>query len=142
MTIILFEQCFTHKRDFLKAETLDALKKQITSIIKKLKDKYVCVHACVQVLIQVLWYHNYRHFKGKELANFERDCHNYFMEVVSTLCFGGQSAPEPALIKSLIEIVLTEDSDLLSSDSRTSRSRSDKVSVVKSSLLQLLLEHK
>ena len=60
------------------------------------------------------------------------------MEVVSTLCFGGQSAPEPELIKSLIAIVLTEDSDLLS----TTRSKSNKVSVVKSSLLQLLLEHK
>ena len=64
------------------------------------------------------------------------------MEVVSTFCFGGQSPPEPALIKNLMEIVLTEDSDLLSPITETTRSKGDKVSVTKSSLLQLLLEHK
>ena len=65
------------------------------------------------------------------------------MEVVSTLCFGGQSAPEPALIKSLMELVFTEDKDLVSPLTEASTShKSDKINVVKSSLLQLLLEHK
>ncbi len=64
------------------------------------------------------------------------------MEVVSTLCFGGQSAPEPALIKSLMEMVFTEDSDLVSPITEMGGSKSDKVSVVQSSMLQLLLEHK
>lgn len=86
-----------------------------------------------------------RYFKSKELVNFKRDCHNYFIEVVSTLCFGGQSAPEPALIKSLMEVVFTEDSDLVTPliETKTEkRLKSEKVSVVRSSLLQLLLEHK
>lgn len=83
-----------------------------------------------------------RYLKDRELANFQQDCHNFFMEVVSTLCFGGHSAPEPALIKSLMELVFTEDSDLVSPITEAGGSKSDNVSVVKSSMLQLLLEHK
>ena len=63
------------------------------------------------------------------------------MEVVSTFCFGGQTTPEPELIKSLMKM-LTEENDLLSPITEIGRSKGDKVSVVKSSLLQLLMEHK
>lgn len=55
--------------------------------------------------------------------------------MVATLSFGGLRAPEPALIEMLMNVVFTKDKDLVSP-------KSDKVSVVRSSLLQLLLEHK
>lgn len=67
------------------------------------------------------------------------------MEVVSTLCFGGQSAPEPDLIKMLMEIVFSfdEQSEVLSTQDLTPLDvKKDAVPVVRSSLLQLLLEHK
>lgn len=72
---------------------------------------------------------------SKDLKQLKKYCHSYFIEVVSTLCFGGDKAPEPALIKMLMDIVYTEDKDLVTG-------KVDKVSVVRSSLLQLLLEHK
>lgn len=87
----------------------------------------------------------YRYLKSKELIGLKRDCHSYYIEVVSTLCFGGESAPEPKLIKSLMEVVFTKDSDLVSPliDIQTGKQlKNDKISVVRSSLLQLLLEHK
>lgn len=77
--------------------------------------------------------------KSKEMKSFKKFCHNYFIEVVSTLCFGGQSAPEPALIKMLMEVVFTKDKDMVSP---MPGGKIDEVSVVRSSLLQLLLEHK
>lgn len=79
--------------------------------------------------------------KGKDLADFEQDCHNYFMEVISALCFGGDCAPEPALMKDLVKLVFTEDSDFISPITEAGGSKSNKVSVVQSSMLQLLLEH-
>lgn len=64
---------------------------------------------------------------------------------MSSLCFGGQSAPEPALIENLMELVFTKDMELVSPiiETRSEKSlKRGKVSVIKSSLLQLLLEHK
>lgn len=83
-----------------------------------------------------------RHLKNKELLNLKRDCHSYYIEVVSTLCFGGQQAPEPDLIKSLMEVVFTKDRDLVSPLMDTRTEKGDEISIVRSSLLQLLLEHK
>ena len=64
------------------------------------------------------------------------------MEVVSTLCFGGQRIPEPGLIKMLMQIVFTEtpNSELTTQD--LTDGKMGEVPVVRSSLLQLLLEHK
>jgi len=60
------------------------------------------------------------------------------MEVVSTLCFGSHTTPEPALIKMLMETVFTEDKSM---KSLLSHDRSEAIPVIKSSFLQLLLEH-
>ncbi len=83
-----------------------------------------------------LFPYNYRYLKGKKLTNFQQDCHNFFIEVVSTLCFGNHGTPEPALISNLMEMVMSEDS------SPITEIKGSKVSEVKSSLLQLLMEHK
>ena len=72
---------------------------------------------------------------------------------MSTLCFGAQSAPEPDLIKILMDTVFTkrEDSeslvmrDLTPFDFKRQHSAvetSGEVCMVRSFLLQLLLEHR
>ena len=68
-------------------------------------------------------------------------CKSYFMEVVSSLCFGQMSPPEPALIKELLNVVFTEQ-DTTKDFTYSDKEKIDKVPVIRSFLLQLLLEHK
>ena len=63
------------------------------------------------------------------------------MEVVTTLCFGGDSMPEPELIKMLMDIIFTENDSTRDLTPFTD-AKGDKSPIVRSSLLQLLLEHK
>ena len=79
----------------------------------------------------------YRFIKGKDFPVFKRHCQDYFMEVVSTLCFGSYKQPEPALIKMLMQMMFTE--PLIPS---TSGIMTNSVPEIKSSLLQLLLDVK
>ena len=62
------------------------------------------------------------------------------MELVSTLCFGGSAAPEPELIKMLLDTVFTEKQE--TKEFSYKEVKSDQVPVIRSFLLQLLLEHK
>jgi hypothetical protein len=68
------------------------------------------------------------------------------MEVVSNLCFGGHKPPEPDLIKMLMNAVFTEKKEDASAldtrDMTPYQADPDQVPVVRSFLLQLLLEHK
>ncbi len=83
-------------------------------------------------------------FVFRRVKEFKSHCQYYFVEVVSTLCFGGESAPEPTLIKILLDIIFTE-SDLGIATREIvplSDEKIDKIPVIRSSLLQLLLEHK
>ena len=66
------------------------------------------------------------------------------MELVSTLCFGAHSAPEPDLIGMLINTVFTEkqETEVETRDFTYRETKSDEVPVIRSFLLQLLLEHK
>ena len=73
------------------------------------------------------------------MESFKADCHNFFIEVVCTLCFGGEAAPEPDLIEHLMSLVFTKDRNLVSP---LSAGKHGEISAVKSSLFQLLLEHK
>lgn len=70
------------------------------------------------------------------------------MEVVSSLCFGGSAAPEPNLVKMLMDVVFNE-SGVDSRPELETRDltpynivSSDKIPTIRSFLLQLLLEHK
>ena len=74
------------------------------------------------------------------LANIRESCHAFFMEVVSTLCFGSQTSPEPELINTLIGMVFTEEAGTKEL-SPYKEVKNDDVPVVRSFLLQLLLEH-
>ena len=86
---------------------------------------------------------HYIHFMCRNSKEFKSNSQYYFFEVVSTLCFGGQHAPEPDLIKMLLNIIFTEDDkgmatrDILPLPDE----KKDKIPVIRSSLLQLLLEH-
>ncbi len=68
----------------------------------------------------------------------KRSCSNFFIDIVSSLCFGDMEAPEPDLIKLLLDTVLQ--------DTQTSKfspyNNQDKTPTIRSFLLQLLLEHK
>ena len=77
------------------------------------------------------------------MKEFKSNCQYYFIEVVSTLCFGGQAAPEPELIKMLLDIIFTESDVGVATREIVPMSdeKSDKIPVIRSSLLQLLLEH-
>lgn len=95
----------------------------------------------------LLCLYNYRLIKSKskEAREFKKHCQNYFLEVVSNLCFGSQNAPEPALIKILMDVVFTEtdDMELATCDlTPLADAKKDEIPVIRSSLLQLLLEHK
>ena len=72
---------------------------------------------------------------------FQVQCKSFFMELVSSLCFGRSTPPEPALIKSLLDIVFTEQQGTKKFTFSTKTGR-DAVPVIRSFLLQLLLEHK
>ena len=83
--------------------------------------------------------------KSKKLTSIRRNCRAFFMELVSTLCFGAHSAPEPDLIEMLINTVFTEqqETELGTRDfTPYHETKSDEVPVIRSFLLQLLLEHK
>ncbi len=62
------------------------------------------------------------------------------MEVVSSLCFGQPVPPEEDLIKELLKLVVTENNK--TREFSYSEKVEDKVPVIRSFLLQLLMEHK
>ena len=94
----------------------------------------------------------------EELEAIRKSCRNFFIEVVSRLCFGHSHAPEDQLVEMLLNIVFTErgegeggvgggrgrgraqtrDFSPYADDMK----KSDKIPVIRSFLLQLLLEHK
>ena len=74
------------------------------------------------------------------MKNFLQNCCSYFMEVVSSLCFGQDCAPKLELIDKLMEIIFTND--------RTRNltpfmdEETDKTPTIRSPLLQLLLVYR
>ena len=62
------------------------------------------------------------------------------MELVSTLCFGQHDLPEPELVKRLMNIVFTTDK-ATKDFTYSEKTATDKHPVIRSFLLQLLLEH-
>jgi hypothetical protein len=91
------------------------------------------------VYISISSYFCSRLIKSKHLKAFKRHCHSFFLEIVSSLCFGGESAPEEALIKMLMDVIFTDDATC--EITHDPRADTDETPVIRSSLLQLLLEH-
>ena len=75
------------------------------------------------------------------MQEIREHCKSFFMEVVSSLCFGQPKPPEPALILELLTLVFT-DKDKTKEFSYSDKIKTDRVPVIRSFLLQLLLEHK
>ncbi len=64
------------------------------------------------------------------------------MEVVSTLCFGQSTPPEEELVKELLKLVVTNDDKTKVFSYSENMDKVDQVPVIRSFLLQLLMEHK
>lgn len=73
----------------------------------------------------------------------QRCSKSFFMEVVSSLCFGQSIPPEPDLINELLNVVFaTEDNTTTRENAFPDETKDAKVPVICSFLLQLLLELK
>jgi hypothetical protein len=79
--------------------------------------------------------------KSKEVR---KSCRELFMELVASLCFGGNEAPESKLIELLLDSVYNEEREEPSTRDLTpyKEFKADKVPTIRSFLLQLLLEHR
>ena len=88
-----------------------------------------------------------------KLGAIRKSCTKFFMEVVSGLCFRQSSAPEDQLVVMLFDIVFTEQREVDEGGEGErgrhgtrdltpfSSSPADKQPVIRSFLLQLLLQH-
>ena len=76
-----------------------------------------------------------------ELKN---SCQAFFMEVISTLSFGGIDGPEPQLVRLLLDMVFIdgEDEQVTTQELTPYKGEQDSVPVIRSFILQLLLEHR
>ena len=92
------------------------------------------------------YYYFFRLATEGDKRAFKQNCHSFFLEVVSSLCFGGRCPPEDALIKMLMDVIFTTKEDMsIATREMThaiTETRTDTKPVIRSSLLQLLLEHK
>ena len=73
---------------------------------------------------------------AKTAEKIKGDCNQFYIEVISSLCFGGREAPEPELVNTLLDMVLhgTGTSKLLL------YKQPDSAPTIRSFLLQLLLD--
>ena len=63
------------------------------------------------------------------------------MEVVSSLCFGQPTPPEENLVQELLKLVITEKNQTREL-SYSDNVKTDRIPVIRSFLLQLLMEHR
>lgn len=75
---------------------------------------------------------------------FRNRCKLFFMELVSSLCFGQVTPPEQELVHLLLNIVFVEQHEQHGTKEFTysEKAKIDSVPVIRSFLLQLLLEYK
>ncbi len=65
------------------------------------------------------------------------NCNRFFIEIVSSLCFGGRETPESELIELLLDTVLQD----RETSTLSPYKKRDQTPIIRSFLLQLLLEH-
>ena len=74
-------------------------------------------------------------------------CDIFLIKVVSSLCFSQQSAPEDKLIQKLLDLIFTETSQeegdvKIKTRDLACKQKNDEIPIVRSFLLQMLLENK
>ena len=78
----------------------------------------------------------------KKRKEVKQSCQRFFMEIISNLCFKGQSAPEPDLVKMLLDTVLIKKDRQELTPYEDNKLSGDKIPTMRSFLLQLLVEHR
>lgn len=89
----------------------------------------------------------------RSITAIKRSCSDFFIDIVSSLSFGQSCAPNDDLISMLLDIVFTEEEEESDEDEKKCGTRdfspynvelqkTDKSPIIRSFLLQLLLEHK
>ena len=81
------------------------------------------------------------HYRVLELHEIRKSCQTFFMKIISTLSFGGVTSPEPDLIRMLLGTVFAERYEAKPLPHVEVKTDHDRVPVIRSFLLQLLLEH-
>lgn len=77
------------------------------------------------------------------IKEVKKSCRVFFMEVVSSLCFKREAAPEPNLVSMLLDTVFLEKDEPTTQDLTPYKDgKPDKIPTIRSFLLQLLLEHR
>lgn len=76
------------------------------------------------------------------IKEVKKSCREFFMELVSDLCFGGDAVPEADLVKMLLDTVFIEKNDSTQELTPYRDDRADKIPTIRSFLLQLLLEYR
>ena len=82
------------------------------------------------------------HVDKNKIKEIKKSGRRFFMEVVSELCFGGRAAPEPDVVKMLLNTVFVEKTDSTQELTPYKDDKADKIPTIRSFLLQLLLEHR
>ena len=74
----------------------------------------------------------------------KNSCRTFFMEVISSLCFGGVGVPEPELVKLLLDTVFidSDDKQIYTRNLTPFLKERDSEPVIRTFVLQLLLEHR
>ena len=108
--------------DFCTFSTVNAVQLQLNSVEKVLKDTV----------------------DKTTIREVKKSCRVFFMEVVSDLCFKGEAAPEPKLVKMLLDTVFVGKDEPTTTQDLTpyKDGKPDKTPTIRSFLLQLLLEHR
>ena len=121
--VLLFLQRLTDDSiDFLKASTLKTVQQAINNILKSLS----------------------RDSKNmSKLKDLKKSCRGFFMSILCDLTFRREVAPEPAVIKMLLDSVFNaEDESSTQELAPYKESRVDKIPTIRLFLPQLLLEHR
>lgn len=74
--------------------------------------------------------------------DIRRDCDKFFLEVISTLCFGRHKRPEPELVSSLMRVVIEGDDRSMLTDKPKPLKKRTRQSAKRIFLLRLLMEEK
>ena len=123
--------------DFTKASTIENVQKTLRVMDGELEKK----RSRLCVLYLYFFFFDTIIMYRLVMQKIRGHCKSFFMELVSSLCFGQPKPPEPALIRGLLSLVFTE-KDETKEFSYSDKIKTDRVPVIRSFLLQLLLEHK